>query len=137
MAVLCGTERTSRVASAISVDSGRSEVSRAGACGRRVMVVRRPPTATPRPARPTLQAASTARRSAPTTASLAGFALAGGGTNFSVNGAGSGRSDLFQAGAFVRHDAGAAKTMIERTEERFGLKPERLAADSSEKLVRL
>ena len=39
---------------------------------------------------------------------LAGFALAGGGTNFSVNGLGSGRSDLFQAGAFVRHNAGAA-----------------------------
>src|SRR5260370_3476017 len=35
---------------------------------------------------------------------LAGFALAGGGTNFSIsNGLGSGRSDLFQAGAFVRH----------------------------------
>ena len=31
---------------------------------------------------------------------LAGFALAGGGTNFSIaNGLGSGRSDLFQAGA--------------------------------------
>jgi autotransporter-associated beta strand protein len=29
------------------------------------------------------------------------FALAGGGTNFSVNGFGSGRSDLFQAGAFI------------------------------------
>jgi uncharacterized protein with beta-barrel porin domain len=40
---------------------------------------------------------------------LAGFALAGGGTNFSlVNGLGSGHSDLFQAGAFVRHSAGAA-----------------------------
>jgi autotransporter-associated beta strand protein len=39
---------------------------------------------------------------------LAGFAVAGGGTNFSVNGQGSGRSDLFQAGAFVRHNAGAA-----------------------------
>jgi autotransporter-associated beta strand protein len=39
---------------------------------------------------------------------LAGFALAGGGTNFSVNGLGSGRSDLFQAGAFVRHNIGAA-----------------------------
>jgi uncharacterized protein with beta-barrel porin domain len=39
---------------------------------------------------------------------LAGFALAGGGTNFSVNNLGSGRSDLFQAGAFVRHTAGAA-----------------------------
>jgi autotransporter-associated beta strand protein len=41
-------------------------------------------------------------------ATLAGFALAGGGTNFAVNGFGSGRSDLFQAGAFVRHTIGAA-----------------------------
>jgi len=39
---------------------------------------------------------------------IAGFALAGGGTNFSVNGFGSGRSDLFQAGAFIRHTIGAA-----------------------------
>src|ERR1700732_4512587 len=39
---------------------------------------------------------------------LAGFALAGGGTNFSVNGLGTGRSDLFQAGAYVRHTAGPA-----------------------------
>ena len=39
---------------------------------------------------------------------IAGFALAGGGTNFSVNGLGSGRSDLFQAGAYVRHTAGPA-----------------------------
>jgi uncharacterized protein with beta-barrel porin domain len=39
---------------------------------------------------------------------LAGFAIAGGGTNFSVNGLGSGRSDLFQAGAFVRHTVGPA-----------------------------
>jgi fibronectin-binding autotransporter adhesin len=39
---------------------------------------------------------------------LAGFAVAGGGTNFSVNGLGSGRSDLFQAGAFVRHTNGPA-----------------------------
>jgi autotransporter-associated beta strand protein len=39
---------------------------------------------------------------------LAGFALAGGGTNFSVNGSGSGRSDLFQAGAFIRHHVGPA-----------------------------
>jgi T5SS/PEP-CTERM-associated repeat protein len=38
----------------------------------------------------------------------AGFALAGGGTNFSVANAGSGRSDLFQAGAFVRHTVGPA-----------------------------
>jgi autotransporter-associated beta strand protein len=39
---------------------------------------------------------------------LAGFALAGGGTSFGVSGFGSGRSDLFQAGAFVRHNAGPA-----------------------------
>jgi uncharacterized protein with beta-barrel porin domain len=39
---------------------------------------------------------------------IAGFALAGGATSFSVNGLGSGRSDLFQAGAFVRHNVGAA-----------------------------
>jgi autotransporter-associated beta strand protein len=39
---------------------------------------------------------------------LAGFALAGGGTNFSVVNGGSGRSDLFQAGAFIRHNVGAA-----------------------------
>ena len=40
---------------------------------------------------------------------IAGFALAGGGTSFSLaNGLGSGRSDLFQAGAFVRHTAGPA-----------------------------
>lgn len=40
---------------------------------------------------------------------IAGFALAGGGTNFSIaNALGSGRSDLFQAGAFVRHTQGPA-----------------------------
>jgi autotransporter-associated beta strand protein len=39
---------------------------------------------------------------------IAGFALAGGGTNFSVVNGGTGRSDLFQAGAFVRHNVGAA-----------------------------
>ncbi len=39
---------------------------------------------------------------------IAGFALAGGGTNFSVANGGSGRSDLFQAGAFVNHAIGAA-----------------------------
>ena len=39
---------------------------------------------------------------------MAGFALAGGGTSFSVAGSGSGHSDLFQAGAYVRHTAGAA-----------------------------
>jgi uncharacterized protein with beta-barrel porin domain len=39
---------------------------------------------------------------------LAGFALAGGGTNFSVANGGSGRSDLFQAGAYVRQTVGPA-----------------------------
>jgi autotransporter-associated beta strand protein len=39
---------------------------------------------------------------------LAGFALAGGATRFSVVNGGTGRSDLFQAGAFVRHTVGAA-----------------------------
>ena len=39
---------------------------------------------------------------------LAGFALAGGGTNFGVDGLGSGRSDLFQAGAYMRHTSNAA-----------------------------
>nr|WP_256442940.1 MULTISPECIES: autotransporter domain-containing protein [unclassified Bradyrhizobium] len=40
---------------------------------------------------------------------VAGFALAGGGTAFTTSGGlGSGRSDLFQAGAFVRQTVGAA-----------------------------
>ncbi|MCK1294375.1 autotransporter domain-containing protein [Bradyrhizobium sp. 30] len=39
---------------------------------------------------------------------IVGFALAGGGTGFNVTGLGWGRSDLFQAGAFVRHNAGPA-----------------------------
>jgi len=39
---------------------------------------------------------------------IAGFALAGGGTNFSVANSGSGRSDLFQAGAYLRHTEGPA-----------------------------
>ncbi|WP_315758520.1 MULTISPECIES: autotransporter domain-containing protein [unclassified Bradyrhizobium] len=37
---------------------------------------------------------------------LAGFALSGGGTSFGVNGGGSGRSHLFQAGAFARYRNG-------------------------------
>ena len=44
-------------------------------------------------------------RFAPNT--IAGFAMAGGGTNFSVANGGSGRSDLFQAGGFVRHTIGS------------------------------
>jgi uncharacterized protein with beta-barrel porin domain len=39
---------------------------------------------------------------------VAGFSLAGGGTNFSVANGGSGWSDLFQAGAYVRHNEGPA-----------------------------
>ena len=39
---------------------------------------------------------------------IAGFAMAGGGTYFNVGNFGSGRSDLFQAGAFVRHMVGQA-----------------------------
>jgi uncharacterized protein with beta-barrel porin domain len=40
---------------------------------------------------------------------IAGFALAGGGTSYVVgNGLGSGRSDLFQAGVYARHTMGAA-----------------------------
>jgi autotransporter-associated beta strand protein len=39
---------------------------------------------------------------------VAGFALAGGGTNFGVANGGSGRSDLFQAGAYARRDVGPA-----------------------------
>jgi uncharacterized protein with beta-barrel porin domain len=39
---------------------------------------------------------------------IAGFALAGGGTNFSVANGGTGRSDLFQMGAYVRHNQGPA-----------------------------
>src|SRR4029078_12101563 len=39
---------------------------------------------------------------------LAGFALARGGTDFSINGQVTGRSDLFQAGAFIHHTVGPA-----------------------------
>ncbi len=39
---------------------------------------------------------------------VAGFAIAGGGTNFSVVNSGSGRSDLFQAGVYLRHFEGPA-----------------------------
>jgi uncharacterized protein with beta-barrel porin domain len=39
---------------------------------------------------------------------IAGFALAGGGTSFSVANGGTGRSDLFQAGAYLRHTNGPA-----------------------------
>lgn len=39
---------------------------------------------------------------------VAGFAMAGGGTSFSVINGGTGRSDLMQTGAFVRHTIGNA-----------------------------
>jgi uncharacterized protein with beta-barrel porin domain len=39
---------------------------------------------------------------------IAGFALAGGGTSFNVANGGTGRSDLFQAGVYLRHTEGAA-----------------------------
>jgi autotransporter-associated beta strand protein len=39
---------------------------------------------------------------------VAGFALAGGGTHFNVANGGSGNSDLFQAGAYLKHSEGAA-----------------------------
>src|SRR6476646_7762376 len=39
--------------------------------------------------------------------------------------------DVKASRAIRQAEVGAAKTMIERTEERFGLKPERLAADSA------
>jgi uncharacterized protein with beta-barrel porin domain len=38
---------------------------------------------------------------------VAGISMAGGGTNFSVDGGGSGRSDLFQLGGFIRHTMGS------------------------------
>ncbi|MDB5602164.1 MAG: putative outer rane autotransporter barrel [Xanthobacteraceae bacterium] len=39
---------------------------------------------------------------------IVGFAMAGGGTHFNVANGGSGRTDLFQAGAFLRHQMGPA-----------------------------
>jgi autotransporter-associated beta strand protein len=38
---------------------------------------------------------------------VAGFALSGGGNTFSVAGAGTGSSDMFQAGAYLRHTTGS------------------------------
>jgi hypothetical protein len=39
--------------------------------------------------------------------------------------------DVEASRAIRQAEVGAAKTMLERTEERFGLKPERLAADTA------
>ena len=84
----------------------------AGAYGQPASAARRPPTAMPhsapipRPSRIYGTAVGADYRFSPNT--MAGFALAGGGTNFSVAMAGTGRSDLFQAGAFIRHNIGPA-----------------------------
>lgn len=68
----------------------------------------------------------------------AGFALAGGGTSFSVANGGSGESDLFQAGAFVRHNIASSYVTATvaygwqdiRTDRLItALGPERLRAD--------
>jgi hypothetical protein len=45
-------------------------------------------------------------------ATVVGFALAGGGTNFSVAAGGSGRSDVFEAGSFMKHTAGSAYVSV-------------------------
>jgi hypothetical protein len=39
--------------------------------------------------------------------------------------------DVEASRAIRQAEVGAAKTMIDRTEKRFGLKPERLAADTA------
>jgi hypothetical protein len=39
--------------------------------------------------------------------------------------------DVEASRAIRQAEVGAARTMLERTEERFGLKPQRLAADSA------
>ena len=39
--------------------------------------------------------------------------------------------DVEASSAIRQAEVGAAKTMIERTEERFGLKPERLVGDTA------
>jgi autotransporter-associated beta strand protein len=90
----------------------RRRSSSAGACGRRASAARKPPTATRRSDRTTPPAASSAPRSAPTIASrrtrwraLRSPAAAPISASMDL---GSGRSDLFQAGAFVRHNVGAA-----------------------------
>jgi hypothetical protein len=54
------------------------------------------------------------------TDTIAGFALAGGGTNFSIAGSDSGDSDLFQAGAFIRHTPEPARKGAHVADEGFG-----------------
>ncbi len=85
--------------------------SSAGACGRPVMAARNRHPAMPWSARTTPPAHFGTAVGAdylfsPNT--IAGFAMAGGGTSFSVANGGTGRSDLFQVGAYVRHTAGPA-----------------------------
>ena len=116
---LCGNgrprskQRARRLRRDLSQGAARPRPSfRAGACGRRAMAARRPPTAMRRWDRTTRPAASPARRSAPTIASrrtrwpaLRSPAAA---PISVVNGFGSGRSDLFQAGAYRAPHAGPA-----------------------------
>lgn len=62
----------------------------------------------------------------PTT--VAGVSMAGGGTNFSVANGGSGRSDLVQAGAFVRHSEGSAYVTAAAAYGWQGITTDRLVA---------
>ncbi len=88
-----------------STASPRS-LPRAGTSGPPASAARRyRPAALVRPAGASAPWSAPTIRSSPQT--RMGFALAGGGTGF-ANNFSSGRSDLFQAGAFVRHAAGSA-----------------------------
>ena len=86
--------------------------SRAGACGPQASADRRPRTATPRWDRTARPAASSGPPPAPTTGSRRirwpALRWPAAAPISSVANGGSGRSDLFQAGAFVRHNIGAA-----------------------------
>jgi uncharacterized protein with beta-barrel porin domain len=90
----------------------RKPTIRAGAYGRPPSAGRNRPAATSRSDRTntTSNIAGTAVGAdylfSPNT--IAGFALAGGGTSFNVANGGTGRSDLFQAGAYLRHTQGPA-----------------------------
>jgi uncharacterized protein with beta-barrel porin domain len=69
---------------------------------------------------------------------IAGFALAGGGTNFSVaNNLGGGRSDLFQAGAFIRHDVGPRRPSRASSPTSRAPTPAKLSHDTSGECLRI
>ena len=90
----------------------RSVRRSAGACGRPALAARRPPTAMPASDRTPRPAASTASRPAPIIASRRtpwpALRWPAAAPISASQWRGSGRSDLFQAGAFVRHTVGAA-----------------------------